>query len=266
MNAPSDTRILVALNAGDAADEGIALAAQLASCLQAGILALLVEDQALLDAAALPFTSIVARRGVRPPDFSVSAVERSLDQAEYDIRAAFSAVTRRLNLSWTVERQRGDLADSLSGCAAASDILILPVNNFRAGLPKVLSDFRKVAEQVRGVVLSPRQQTSRLRRPGPVVVIEDEDQAGAGIVSLASQLAAGMDCPLRVVRLAGSGPGSDDVLAARLAALGPSLVVAGMKNEPFITNAVMATLQTSTRAPVLLLRGADWHRAVAGRN
>jgi nucleotide-binding universal stress UspA family protein len=259
VNALADTRILLALDASDSADEGIALAVRLASSLQAAIHGLMVEDQALLDAAALPFTSIVARGGVPPPEFSVAAVERSLDQAEQNVRAAFSAVTHQLHLSWTVQRQRGDLLGSLSACAAASDIVVLPVDSLRAGSPTILSDLHKITEQVRGVVLTPRQQTFRHRRPGPVVAIDDQNQMGTGVVALASQLAAGMDCPLRVLRLAGSVLGNDDVLAARLAAVGPSLLVASMHTGLFTSESAMSRLQKAARAPVLFLRSADTH-------
>ena len=266
MNALPDSRVLVVLNAGHAADEGIALAARLAACLQANVHALLVEDQSLLDAAALPFTSIVARRGVTPPEFSLSAVERALNQAEQDVRAAFSAQAHRLHLSWTMQRQRGDLATSLSACAVASDIVVLPADRSRARPPQLMGELRQVTTQVRGFVLPPRQHAARSRHSGPVVAIDVDDHAGAAVVSLASQLAAGMDCPLRVISLAGSALDNVDDLAARLRSIAPSLLVASLHAGEPASETALASLQDAARAPVLLLCSEHTHAATAGRN
>ncbi|MDX1717903.1 MAG: hypothetical protein R3287_13420 [Anderseniella sp.] len=265
MTALSDARILLALNAGDAADEAIALAARLASSLHTHIHGLMVEDQALLDAAALPVTSIVARRGVTPPEFSLAAVERSLNQAEQDVRTAFSAVARRLNLSWTVQRLRGGLADSLSACMAANDIVVLPVDRPGAGFPNTVSDLRKISGQVQGIVLPPRKRTFRRGLSGPVVAIDAEDQTGKGVVALASRLAAGMDCPLHVLKLADPALANEDVLAARVSAVAPGLLVASMHARLFSNEPVIARLQNAARAPLLLLCGPEFQHALPAR-
>ena len=277
MNDPAPTRIVLGLQPGDAGEDCIHVASRLAMAMQAAIHALVVEEQTLLDAAALPFTRIVARPGQTPPEFSVATVERATTRAERRFRQALSAEAQPMRIPWSMQRERGELAQALSAFAGAADIVMLP--DARGGNLNRLVMARVMASRVRGVVIARRENAIAGNGPGPVVVLDEGGPGGESAVALATKLAAGMGRPLHVLVLAGSAREADvieqrafeltaplrgvqlhrlpadrgDAIMARLASLDAALLVASIDTPALASDAALLELQRASGAPLLLM-------------
>lgn len=276
MNDPAPTRIVLGLQPGDAGEDCIHVASRLAMAMQAAIHALVVEEQILLDAAALPFTRIVARPGQTPPEFSVATVERATTRAERRVRQALSAEAQPMRIPWSVQRQRGELAQALSAFAGAADIVMLPEARGRNLNRLVMA--RVMASRVRGVVIARRENAIVRNGSGPVVVLDQGGPGGDRAVALAARLAAGMGRPLDVLVLAGSSHEAEiieqrvfeltaplreahlhrlpadrgDAIKARLTSLGAALLVASIDTPALASDAAILELQRAGGAPLLL--------------
>lgn len=276
MKDPAPTRIVLGLQALESGEECVHIASRLAMAMQAAIHALLVEEQSMLDAAALPLTRIVARPGQTPQEFSVAAVERATARAERRFRQVLSAEAQPMRIPWSVQRERGELAQSLAAFAGAADIVMLPEARGRSLNRLVLA--RVMATRVRGVVIARRQNAAVGNGSGPVVVLDQGGRGGDNAVALAARLAAGMDRPLHVLALAGSSHEADvieqraleltghlrethvhrlpaargDAIKARLAGLGAALVVASIDAPALASDAALLELQRASGAPLLL--------------
>ncbi len=276
MNDPAQTRIVLGLQPGDAGEDCIHVASRLAMAMQAAIHALLVEEQTVLDAAALPLTRIVARPGQTPPEFTVATIERATIRAERRFRQALSAEAQPMRIPWSVQRKRGELAQALSAFAGAADIVMLPEARER-NLNRLLMA-RVMASRVRGVVIARRVNAVVRNGTGPVVVLDEGGHGGATAVALAAKLAAGMGRPLHVLVLAGSAHEAEvieqraveltmqlreahlhrlpaargDAIKARLASLGAVLVVASIDTPALVSDAAILELQRASGAPLLL--------------
>jgi hypothetical protein len=273
------TRILLGLHAGEAPEGGIALAARLAASLRAAIHGLLVEEPGLVDAAALPFTRIISRTGAHGPDFSTVTLERALALTERTCRDMLCAMAQPAHVPWTMQRERGDLAATLSACMETGDIVVMPQAGGSGSYRRAMVDVRLMTRRARGVVIVRKSGSATQIHSGPVVAIDDGSDAGAGSVSLAAQLAAGMNRPLQVIVFAGTAaeaeaiqqraravasprssvrfhrlsPDHSGALSLKLRMLAPSLVVAEIEAEPLRDDASVLELQRASSAPLLLL-------------
>ena len=281
MNAPAPPRIVLGLHPGDPGEECIHVASKLAMAMQAAIHALLVEEQAVMDAAALPFTRIVARRGQAAPEFTTQSMEKAASLAERRFRRALSDEAQPVSIPWSVQRQRGELTVALSACAGSSDIVMLPGATARSA--GRLAVARLMASRVRGVVIARRQPAPARNASAPVVAIDSGSPGGAAAMVLAAQLAAGLERDLHVLVLAGSTREAEltearvrelalsdreisihrlpasrgDAIKTRLAGLGAALVVASIDTPALASDAAIIELQRASGAPLLLAGKTD---------
>jgi hypothetical protein len=276
MNATAPTRIVLGLQPGDSGEDCIHIASRLAHAMRAAIHALLVEEQTVMDAAALPFTRIVARSGQTVPEFTPQSMEKAASLAERRFRRALSVEAQPVSIPWSVQRQRGELAAALSACASSSDIVMLP--GAAARQPSRLPMVRGMASRVRGVVIVRRQPAPVNNASAPVVVLDEGSPGGTAALALAAQFAAGMDRTLHVLVVADSTfdaeaieqrvrhlamqarhvhvhrlpAGRGDAMKARLAGLGAALVVASIDTPALASDAAIIELQRASGAPLLL--------------
>lgn len=279
MGTTASTRILLGLDAGEAPEASIALAARLAAALRAAIHGLLVEEQDLIDAAALPFTRIISRKGTAAPDFSTVALTRSLELAERGCRDMLCAMAQPAHIPWTMQRERGELGAALSARVEAGDIVIMPQ---AGGHRRAQADIRLMSRRARAVVMVRRSRRSASVASGPVVVLDSGERSGAGAIPLAAQLASGMGRTLHVIVIAGTAaeaeaiehraraavtPGAGirfhresashtEAIARQLRMLAPSLVVADIEAALLRNDDTLLELQRASSAPLLLLGSA----------
>ena len=86
-------RLLLALEAPDCAQPLITAAAAIAAALEAQLEVLLLEDEALHAAAALPITREVSSASARTRELSATALEGALRAISQTAESGFRAVT-----------------------------------------------------------------------------------------------------------------------------------------------------------------------------
>ena len=281
MSMDDRPRILLGLKAGEILDESISLAARLAATLEAAVHGLLVEEDALFDAAGLPFTRIVTRGGTTAPEFTVSAVQRAFGEAERLCRQSLATMAQASRVPWTMQCERGEIAACLSAHAQAGDIVVVPDAGGHGLRRQVLATARLVASHTQGVVIAGRGGRAPAHEGGPVLAIDEGGPAGQAVVSFAARLAAGLNRPLHVLAIAASAEaagasrkragelaggklqlrhswlpaGNAAPLARRLAALAPSLLVADIGGGMFGDDTAIMDVQRAAGAPLVLLSG-----------
>lgn len=180
-------RVLLAL---DTATHGLAAfeaATMLAARLDAELHALFVEDINLLRLAALPFaretrlTSATTRR-LQNPD-----MERALRAEATRAQATLAMVATRLNVRWSFQVTRGQIAAQVRAAALETDLVAL---TFSGGAPARLTHVVATMEAVMGSAPCPLLMlpSGAAVRP-PFVAIYDGSPASARALRLAAQLA-----------------------------------------------------------------------------
>lgn len=182
-------RILLTLDTAAHSLAAVEAATALAAHLDAELYALFVEDINLLHLAGLPFaremrlTSATTRR-LQNPD-----MERALRAEATRAQVTLATVAKRLNVRWSFQVTRGQVAAQVHAAALETDLVAL---TFSSGVPAGLSQFAAMIETVmRGVpcpllILPPGSGVGV--RP-PFVVVYDGSPASVRAVRLAAQLA-----------------------------------------------------------------------------
>lgn len=272
------TRILLGLHAGETPEGSIVLATRLAASLRATVHGLVVEDEGLADAAALPLTRIISRKGTPASDFSTVILQRALALTERSCRDMLCALAQTAQVPWTMQRERGDLPAALSARVESGDIVIMPQPGGGGLSRRAVVDVRLMTRRARGVVMVRRARSGTRLNSGPIVALDGAEQAGQGAVSLAAELAAGLDRPLHVVVLADASaeaqtiehraraaappglairfhrlsPAHAGAIALKVRMLAPSLVVADIESTPLRDDDTVLELQRACSVPLLL--------------
>lgn len=221
---PVVRRVLLAMFPGGTQHRPMDLATRLAQRLNAELAALMVEDSALLQAAALPFTREILHGSGEEREITVNAVERSLRGEARRIREALveRAQTRGVRSSFSTCRgvghievlrllEPGDLLvtarlrRSMLGESQPGTVIVLHREDQEQrrdwqALSATLSDIGDpaVAHVWEELVWSePQQLVERLRRklPGLVVLPAQSDPGG----ELLRALLDALECPLLLV-------------------------------------------------------------------
>ncbi|MDK3073494.1 hypothetical protein QO034_10260 [Sedimentitalea sp. JM2-8] len=117
-------RILIGANSFADARAAIRMAARLARETSAALGGVLVQEQAVLAACALPNRRLVSPGGALGLAPSLARLRRMLDADAQSFRQLLHDVAGPVAASWTFERQAGELVASLSQSATRSDILV----------------------------------------------------------------------------------------------------------------------------------------------
>jgi hypothetical protein len=163
-------RLVLALQPG-AASVDLRFAAEMARLLDLDLIAVMLDDLGLAEAARLPFT-----REFRGPAFGWQRINP--DQLAYDVQAAtgnlrrsFESAARELEANAQFEVMKGPLAETIRAVSRAGDILLLAEPASPAERSSV--QFNWLTEAVLGSPAAVLLVPARLaRRRGPVVVIE----------------------------------------------------------------------------------------------
>jgi nucleotide-binding universal stress UspA family protein len=122
---PSIRRILVALDSSTTATHGLEAATGLARRLRAELQGLFVEDDELLQVAALPFTTQVnMTTGGRQP-LEISELESQMARLAEAARRRLAAAAKRDRIAWSFRTVRGRIAQEVASAAEGSDLVII---------------------------------------------------------------------------------------------------------------------------------------------
>lgn len=123
----SARRILVALDQSRSARAALEAAVEIAVQKNDGgdveLVGLYIEDQALLQAAALPVTSLIQRHAGKPRDMAAAEVERAFRIAARQARAMLGEMSERRRIKASFQVQRGPLQSEMVAAAWRFDLV-----------------------------------------------------------------------------------------------------------------------------------------------
>jgi nucleotide-binding universal stress UspA family protein len=180
-------RILLALDTAAHSFAAVEAATALAARLDAELHALFVEDINLLRLAALPFARETRLTSATTRSLQNTDMERALRAEAVRAQTTLASVATRLNVRWSFQVTRGQVAAQVRAAALETDLVAL---TFAGGAPAGLTQIAATMETVmRGapcplLMLPPGAGI----RP-PFVVVYDGSPASARALRLAAQLA-----------------------------------------------------------------------------
>ncbi len=188
-------RILVALDPSQSARGALEVAAKMAALGDVELVGLYVEDLALLQAAALPVTSLIQRHSSKPRDMVSAEMERAFRVAAREARAMLSEISDRLRIKASFEVQRGPVPSEMLAAACHFDMVSIGTTGrpgSQAGsVARVL-----IAAGPCSVLISRRP----VRAGGPVTLLVEH---GPRRIALARELSLIRPHGLRIFRPAG---------------------------------------------------------------
>ena len=125
-------RVLVVLDTASEAAHLLEAASALAAGMRTSLAALFVEDERLMQAAALPFASElgVASAQVRP--LAPIAIERALRAQAAQMRRVLEAAASRFSLSWSLEIERGRTLPVALARLCSTELLVFGASGMAA--------------------------------------------------------------------------------------------------------------------------------------
>ncbi|MEQ9520021.1 MAG: hypothetical protein RLN89_11355 [Parvibaculum sp.] len=255
---PVDHKILVEADTLTPEPQAIQFAARMAGALQARLAGCFVENQALMDLAALPFASEVSFGGTVKP-FQRERLEREWAAQAKQAETVFAAAAAAAGLAWSFEVRRGKPIFSMLEAAAREDVVVLnpgarltPAGDLaravRAATGEIHADVLLTGRGMRGE--GGTRRTPDVTARGTLVALDDMTSRGEACCAVAQSLAerAGMNfIPLRT-----SASSLSDV-ADLLRQLAPSLVIVDANAAIFAQDDNVARLSTAAGCPVYLL-------------
>lgn len=219
-------KVIVGLDLLAAAGTAVEAATLVATALKSELSGVFVEDEALVHAAALPFTSLVRHSGTLSPIDPVR-LERALRLAASDARRALDLAAERARLPATFRTARGRLLAQLLAESAERDVIVL------------------------GSAVS---SARRPRRRGPVVAVFDRAAMGTPLLDIALVIASAGETRLVVVV-----PSDDDPEPLRAAAAWAEWTPATVQAVDVLAVASIANAVEREHASWLLTSArSDW--------
>ena len=229
-------------------ETGLQTAITLASALRGELSGLFVEEEASLQAIALPFQTLMSFAGgpvTLPPD----RIEAALRGEARACRRLLADAAEHARLHWSFRSLRGDALRLLQEEGAAGDILVLNLDRFGLSGSEALARASRLAPPGGGVLLLP---SAPRRPPGrrPVLTLGQGNVPAAPLRGLAEDLAQALGSPLGHRAIA--GPAAAAALAAELA--GARLLLMRLESPLFDAPETLRQLGFALRAPLLAIR------------
>lgn len=274
-------RIVIGLRPMSDIDPSLAAATVLAAAIKAEVVGLYVQEDAMIDLAALPFARALEPGTARPERLTSDAMAKAIKQGAITCRRVLSAHAEKASVSWSFNVAHGELPVTIRSTVARSDFLVLSGDRVGFSPRRLIEEIRSAPRDIGGILVAVPPRTTP--SSGPVVAIDDGDASGRETVLLASRIAGISGAPLnllviaatdeevdRIVRRANSlissgqsitahriAPGTPQAITAALSQLQPSFIVADKEGEPFDNDDTARALFRAARAPVVLLRPSN---------
>lgn len=118
-------RMIIALGAGGASEEGLAAAAEIAALMGIEIEGLFIEDEAVLGLSALPFLREIEAGSLTSRPFDPARLESEMRLAAGARRRALAEAARRSRTAFRFQAVRGEIEAVVLRTAGASDIMVV---------------------------------------------------------------------------------------------------------------------------------------------
>lgn len=271
-------RIVVGLKSASDVERAMAAATVLATVIEAEIVGLFVQEEAMLDLAEFPFARVLDFDSPNPREVSRKLMQEAFTRTAAICKQSLLSHASKAQVRWSFSTELGDFNATVKASAGSGDFVVLPGETHGIGTRALINALRKLPDGIKGVIVAALHRGSH--STGPVVAIDDGDQAGAQTVALAGRIAAIGDKSLHLFAIASSNagaariadraakltskgqtiathrhvPGLPQSIAAGLAHLSPSFVLGDLDGEPFRDDKTAVSLFRAARAPFLLLR------------
>jgi hypothetical protein len=271
-------RIIVGLRSSSDIDKAMAAATVLANVIEAEIVGLLVQDQAMLDLVEFPFAQVLDFDKPSPRKVSLQLMQESMTRTESVCRRVLSNYARKAQVRWSFSTETGEFNASVKALTSLGDFVVLTGETHGMGTRFLTDSLRRLPKHINGVIVAALHRNGFCT--GPVVAVDDGDEIGSQTVAFAARIAAIKERPLHLFVIAASNaeatrivdrasrlsskvrslilhrfvPGVPQSVAAGLAHLSPSFVVGELNGETFKDDKIAVLLFRAARAPVLLLR------------
>lgn len=241
------SRVLLALDTSPRSRAALELATALAAQLDAKLAGLFVEDVNLLRLGALPFTREIGpfSRISRPVE--LHEMEQSLRREAAAAQRLLAEAADALQLQWSFQIARGQVAAELFSLAADSDLIVLG-KQARLGM------------RLFGAAVSNRRPPGTVA-PGPVLAVFDGSPASRRALQLASRLAQTGAAELRLLV---PEPEFSRCVAEAVSLLPPELAHPACRTIPPADFAALAAATRDEQASMLVLAGDGGLRGGTG--
>ena len=191
MKAESFSRIVIGLY-HNARDDSVRIAAEVADLLRLELLGLFIEEQDLLDLAAMPFVREFRPLGGGWCRLDAAQLARDLDDASRSARRRFTEAAKGLQKTAQFQTVRGSLADTIASILRAGDIVIVaePAHPAEQVANRFGALMRAAFRSAAAVLIVPRHV---VRRSGAVVAIAASPDDPAIAAAAAIAVTAGED-------------------------------------------------------------------------
>jgi len=267
-------RVVIACDAVGENRSSIEVAARLAAWWNAALYGIFVEDEGLLNLAALPFARHIGPSGEISDDLDVATILHQFEAHAERVRAALEAAAREHAIAWSFDVVRGQPALTTLPLGD-QDLLVI-----EAASRPFASDFRlesrwlAAALAAQHSVLLTRHADSET--DGIIALVQQAGASAEGIIATAARLALAGKRSLTIVR-AGTAPDEatildqlrpiSDRLAAQCRIERPADLSASLRNfagessllivdaDPAVNDATaLKDLSAQTRSDILFLR------------
>lgn len=183
-------RMIIALGAGGASEEGLAAAAEIAQLMGLEIEGLFIEDEAVLGLSALPFLREIEVGSLASRPFDTARLESEMRLAAGTRHRALAAAARRTRTSFRFRSERGEIEAIVSRTAGATDIVVVIEPGGAAERTSLAAvTMRRAAMRSHASVLYVPAPVSPRR--GAVAAIPGPGATKAEVLRLAARIAAG---------------------------------------------------------------------------
>lgn len=206
-------RLVLALPPDGASREGLRAAAGMADLIGAELLALFLEDERLLSAAAYVFPTGSAPGGAPPRMIEAARLEQELRRAALRMERRLRELTARARFAARFERLRGPMETALAERLEPLDVLVL-FEPAEAGA-RVFGGHAAIitaASRERSVLSLPWRPAEA--REGVVAVATPDPAHAASLIALAARIAGQAGARLEVWTPGGRPPAADGPGAA----------------------------------------------------
>lgn len=254
-------RILLRVSTRRDVEAGLQTTITLASALRGELSALFVEEEASLQAIALPFQTLMSFSG-NPVALAPDGIEAALRGEARTCRRLLAAAAEHARLDWSFRSLRGDALRLLQEEGARGDILVLSLDRIGLSGGEALVAAPQLAPPGGGILLLPAT-AARPAHPAarqPLLTLGRATGPTAALRDMASHLAQALGSPMGHRAIAGAAAAA--ALGTELA--GARLLLMRLESPLFGEPDTLRQLGFALRAPLLAMRTVDDLQGDAG--
>lgn len=240
-------RLLLRICTRQDVEVGLAPSLALATALESELFALYVEEEASIDASALPFPTMVGFSG-RALAMDPGRVQGAFRREAESCRRLLAQAAENARLAWSFQAGRGNAAELLRQSSAAGDILVLRRDRLGPRVDDLLGSLRDLVPEHGGVLALPDQPGPE---QGPLLTFGRSSAMPPALRPIADRLARALGTVARHIPLPEDAASAE--IRARLA--GGRMLLARVESPLFDDPATLPGIAGALRAPLLLLRG-----------